>query len=98
MTYAENTTSQQIGIATKRKQLIAFGVSNKRPKLPSPDTFESCVVCSSPPFKGKPGKKCTGYNSWIQNNCAKLHYATTYNRLYLPFFNIFTIPYYLYFY
>ena len=70
---SENTASQQIGIATKRKQLISIGFSNKRPKLPSPDTFESCVVCSSPPVKGKPGKKCTGCNSWIHNKCAKLH-------------------------
>ena len=70
---SENTASQQIGMATKRKQLISIGVSNKRPKLPSPLTFKSFVVCSSLPVKVKPGKKCTGCKSWIHNKCARLH-------------------------
>ena len=53
----EETPSQPTR-PTKRTELINIGVSSQRSKKQN-DESESCVVCSLPLIKGKPGKNCT---------------------------------------
>ena len=57
----------------KRTQLLNIGVSSKRAKLQNHIADESCVVCSFPSIKGKPGKNCPKCDHSIHNKCLKQH-------------------------